>query len=61
MVDGPRLDREALLRAETRRVLADLRLYGVPDRDVVGLSLDQLWQLRHRTIRDLMGAPRRAA
>lgn len=48
------------LRDETRRVLADLRLYGVPDRLIRGRDITELWELRDATIRRLMAAPNAA-
>ena len=60
-MQAARLDRTALLRQEIRAVLADLRGYGIPTSQLKGKCLAELWEMRDRTLRRLMGAPKQAA
>lgn len=61
MPDAGRLDRTARIRQEIKAVIGDLRSYGVPDSDLKGKCLAELWEMRDEQLRRLMGAPKAAA
>jgi hypothetical protein len=61
MPSAERLDREARLRCEVRRIIADLRLYGYHDDQMRNKTIIELTEMRSRALRRLMDAPKAAA